>query len=742
MTIIKTPMDRRSFLKTTALAGGGLMIGFSWMASAKSPVADALPEMLADVELNGFIKIAENGVITLMAPNPEFGQNIKTSLPMLIAEDLDANWKDVVVEQAPHNAIYGRQFTGGSNGVRSMWRTCRTAGATGRRMLIEAAAQEWKVPAGEIITEASVLSHKASGKSATYGAMASKAATIPPPADVPLRAPKDFKIIGTSRKNVDGLKIVTGKPLFAMDIKRDGMLIAMITHAPAFGMKLKSVDSTAAKAMPGIKDVFTLDTYNQGFRAAMFDTVAFNDLVVVVGNSTWEVMNAKKALKIEWETAEGKVLESSDTHRAKMEEMNKTQPATARRKNGDPETAFKNAAKVIERTYTGPFLAHNTMEPMNFFAHVTADKAELVGPLQAPGAIEPTVAARIGIPADKIDFQMTRMGGGFGRRAYSHYAVEAAAISQKMNAPIKLMYTREDDMTCGIYRPHYIVTYRAALDANNNLIGFHVRGGGIPESAVSPDRFPAGAVDNYIAESWTIPSNITVGAFRAPGSNFIASAEQSFLDEVAETAGKDPVEFRLELLERARTNPVIAANQRNDYVAERYAGVIKLVKEKSNWGKSKPGVFRGMAAYFCHASYVAQVMDITMKDGQPVVEKVYCAVDCGIVVNPDAATNMGEGGIIDGIGNALFGEMTFKDGVPSKNNFNTYRMIRYKEAPKSIEVHFVPSEVEPTGLGEPFFPPTFAALANAMAKATGKRYYNQPFLNEQPPAPQRIDNSR
>jgi len=744
MTIVKTSINRRSFLKTTALAGGGLMIGFSWMASAKTPMAetlsladDVLP--LAEFELSGYIKIADNGVITLMAPNPEFGQNIKTSLPMLIAEDLDADWKNVVVEQAPHNrALYGGQFTGGSNGVRSMWRACRSAGATGRRMLMEAAAQEWKVPIEEITTETSVLSHKASGKSATYGAMASKAAAIPTPQNVPLKNVKDFKIIGTSRKNVDGIKIVTGKPLFGMDYQREGMLIAMITHAPAFGMKIKSVDSSAAKAMPGIKDVFTLDTYNQGFRPTAFDTTAFNDLVVVVGNTTWEVMNAKKALKIEWEPKEGAVVENSVDHLKKMQEM-ATKSVNAQRKDGDPETAFKNAAKIIERTYTAPFLAHNPMEPINFFAHVTADKAELAGPLQAPGAIEPTIAARIGLPADKIDFQLTRMGGGFGRRAYSHYAVEAAAISQKMNAPIKLIYTREDDMTGGIYRPHYTVTYRAALDANNNLVGFHVRGGGVPESAVSANRFPAGAVDNYLAESWTIPSNITVGAFRAPGSNFIAGAEQSFLDEVAEAAGKDPIEFRLALLERAKTNPV---GQRNDYVADRYAGVLKLVKEKSNWGKPKPGVFRGVSAYFCHATYVAQVMDITMKDNLPVIEKVYCAVDCGIVVNPDAARNMGEGGIIDGIGNALFGEMTFKDGVPTKNNFNTYRMIRYKEAPKSIDIHFVEGEVDPTGLGEPLFPPTFAALANAMYKATGQRFYSQPFINHIKPSASRIDNSK
>ncbi len=722
MTIAKKSMDRRSFMRTTALAGGGFMIGFSWMASAKTVNAVTLA---GEIELNGYIKIAANGIITLMAPNPEFGQNVKTSMPMLIAEELDVDWKNIIVEQAIHDRKYGGQFTGGSNGLRSTWRTLRTAGATGRQMLMEAAAQTWSVPITEVTTQAGVVHHKASGKSATYGQLASKASTVPAPTNVPLKNIKDFKIIGNSQKNVDGLKIVTGKPLFTIDIKQPGMLIAMITHAPAFGMKLKSFDDSAARKLPGIKDVFSIETYN-GTAPRGFNFTTFNDLVVVVGNSTWEVMNAKKALKIDWEPVAGAVLESTTDHKAKMEEMSKKQPATPQRKDGDPEIAFKNAAKVIERTYTAPFLVHNSMEPISFFANVTADKADLAGPLQAPGSIEPAIAARIGLPAEKINFQLTRMGGGFGRKAYGHYAVEAAVISQKVNAPIKLVYTREDDMTCGVYRPQYTATYRAALDADNNLIGFHVRGGGVPESAVSANRFPAGAVDNYLAESWTIPSNITVGAFRAPGSNFICSAEQSFLDEVAEAAGKDPLDFRLELLERAKSKPV---GTRNDYVADRYAGVLKLVKEKSNWGQPKPGVYRGVAAYFCHASYVAQVMDITMKDNMPVIEKVYCAVDCGIVVNPDAARNMGEGGIIDGIGNALFGEMTFKDGVPAKNNFNTYRMIRYKEAPKAIEVHFVQNDIDPTGLGEPFFPPTFAALANAIYKATKKRLYNQPFIN-------------
>jgi isoquinoline 1-oxidoreductase beta subunit len=337
--------------------------------------------------------------------------------------------------------------------------------------------------------------------------------------------------------------------------------------------------------------------------------------------------------------------------------------------------SFKKAAKVLERTYNAPFLAHNTMEPVNCFAYVTADKAELYGPTQAPDFVRNTVAARLGLPKESVHIKLPRMGGGFGLRAYGHHMVEAAVISQKLNAPIKMVYTREDDMTYGIYRPTYTATYRAALDENNNLIAFHVRGGGVPEHPIHANRFPAGAVDNYLAEGWALESNITIGAFRAPRSNFNAAAEQSFLDELAELAGKDPIDFRLELLERSKNKPV---GSNNDYDPDRYAGVLKLVREKSNWNETQPNVHRGVSAYFCHNTYVAEVLDLSMQNNKPVFEKVYAAVDCGIVINPDAAKNMGEGGIVDGIGNAMFGELTFVDGVPEKNNFDKYRMIRQK----------------------------------------------------------------
>jgi isoquinoline 1-oxidoreductase beta subunit len=322
---------------------------------------------------------------------------------------------------------------------------------------------------------------------------------------------------------------------------------------------------------------------------------------------------------------------------------------------------------------------------------------------------------------------MTRMGGGFGRRLYGNFAVEAAAISKKVGAPVKLVYSREDDMTQGTYRPAYKVTYRAALDENNDLIAFHVKGAGTHGSPVFADRFPAGAVDNYLAENFTQESNISTGAWRAPRSNFIACAEQSFLDEVAEEAGKDPIDFRLGLFDRAKENPV---GEKNDYDAARYAGVLRLVKEKSDWGSEMPGIHRGVSAYYCHNSYVAQVVDVEMVNNQPKVKKVWCAVDCGIVVNPDAALNQIEGGIVDGIGHAMYSALTFKNGSPEQNNFDKYRLIRHAEAPEEIETFFVDNGIDPTGLGEPSLPPIQAALANAMAKATGERLYTQPFINE------------
>jgi len=743
MENIKTNYSRRSFLKSSALAGGGLMISFS--VFSKFRFEDKMngfdpPDQW--YELTGYIKITPDNIIKILNPNPEFGQNVMTSLPMIVAEELEADWQKVVVEMGPHdNVKLGPQFTGGSNSMRMYWKPLREAGAAARQMLMEAAAQTWNVPVEEVTTKAGMVYHEKSGKSGKYGDFASKASALPIPKGIKLKEPKDFKIVRNSQKNVEGLKIVTGKPLFGLDYKMEGMLIAMIEHPPAFGMKLKSFDATETLKMPGIKDVFSQKLYEDGFEQGGFDTRTFNDLLVVVGTTTWEVMKARKKLKVIWEpagdtknTMSGKrevivpgELESTDAQLKKMQEY-ANKPAQQLRKDGDPETAFKNAAQIIERTYNAPFLAHNCMEPMNFFAHVTDEKALVAGPLQAPGWSEPTLAKLLNLPADKIEIQMTRMGGGFGLRAYGHYIYEAALISKKVKAPVKLVYSREDDMTYGIYRPMYTATYRAALDANKNLVAFHVKGGGIPEHAIHANRFPAGAVDNYLAEGWQIPSNITIGAFRAPRSNFNAAAEQSFLDELAEAMGKDPIDFRLELLKRAKENPV---GKNNDYNADRYAGILKLVQEKSGWNRPENKKYsRGVAAYFCHNSYAAHVVDMIMRDGEPYVERVFSAIDCGIVVNPDAATNMVQGAVVDGIGNAFYGGLTHKDGEPEQKNFHQYRIIRIHEAPKKIEVHFVQNDIDPTGLGEPPFPPVFGAVANALYKAAGKRFYQQPYSSQ------------
>src|SRR6185437_6681897 len=597
--------------------------------------------------------------------------------------------------------------------------------------------------------KAGVIYHAKSGKQGVFGDFAAKASAIPVPKDIKPKDVKTLNIVRHSQKNVEGSKIVSGKPLFGLDYKHEGMLIAMPVHPPAFGMKLKSFDASETLKMPGIKDVFTIKLYEDGFEQGAFDTRTFNVILAVVGKTTWEVMQARKKLIVEWEpsgdskdTMQGRggkrevivpgELESTEKQLEKMREY-AAKPAQLLRKDGDPETAFKNAAQIIERTYNGPFLAHNCMEPMNFFAHVTDDKALLVGPLQAPGWTQPTLAKVLKLPANKIEIQMTRMGGGFGRRAYGHYLVEAALISKQAKAPVKLIYSREDDTTYGIYRPMYTATYRAALDADKKLIAFHVKGGGIPENAVHQNRFPAGTVDNYLAEGWEIPSNITIGAFRAPRSNFAAAAEQSFLDELAEAMDKDPIDFRLELLKRAKENPV---GKNNEYDADRYAGVLKLVKEKSGWTGPKQKEFsRGVAAYFCHNSYAAHVVDMTTKGGQPYVERVFSAIDCGIIINPDAAANMVQGAVVDGIGNSLYGGLTHKDGVVQQNNFHLYRIIRMYEAPKKVEVHFVQNDIDPTGLGEPPFPPVFGAVANALYRSTGKRYYQQPFSSPQPEIP-------
>lgn len=729
MTLVKTTYNRRSFLKVSATASGGLVLGFSWLASCKPTPAEALAMPEEWFDINAFLSVGDNGVVTIMSPNPEIGQGVKTAMPMIVAEELDVDWKKVVVKQAGLDSeSFSRQVAGGSQSIRQSWDGLRMAGATARRMLMQAAADQWQVPVEELSTDAGVISHAASDRTIGYGEVASLASTVRIPDEVELKDSEDFKIIGSFVRNVDNAAIATGEPLFGMDVYREGMLIAMITHAPAFGMKLKSVDDTQARRMPGIRDVFVINTKPEGVEESWsVSNIGSPESVVVVGNTTWEVLNAKSALRIEWEV--DSALESTAGHAATLTELATAPADPPERQDGDPDGAFRQAAKTLERTYEAPFLAHNAMEPMNFFAYVTETAAEFEGPTQTPASLRSSAAAVLGLDESQVGVMMTRMGGGFGRRLYNDCGIEAALISQKTGAPVKLVYTREDDMTQGTYRPAYKVAFRAAVDAQNNLTGLQVAGAGADGGPVFPNRFPAGAIDNYKADRERQSTNITTGAWRAPRSNFMAFAEQSFLDELAELLERDPIAFRLELLKRAEDDPV---GSDNDYDPVRYAGVLKLVREKCGWGDEPQGVFRGVAAYFSHNTYVAEVVDIVMRNGKPRIQKVWCAVDCGIVVNKAGALNQVEGAIIDGIGHATYSGMTFSDGRPDQQNFDRYRLIRNAEAPDDIEVFFVDNGIDPTGLGEPALPPIAPALANALYKATGERLYRQPFVREQP----------
>jgi isoquinoline 1-oxidoreductase beta subunit len=702
-TIQKT--TRRNFMKLAAAAGGGLMLGFHWNDSEGSAMKVVTDESFASGEssFNSYLSISSDGVITIMSPNPELGQNIKTSFPMILADELDADWSQVKVLQAPlDNSKFDRQVTGGSGAVPHSWERLRKAGATARQMLVEAAARRWNVSASTLTTNQSMVLHRASGKKASYGDLATEAAAIPVPTEVKLKNPKDFKLIGTAVRNVDTHAMVTGKPLYGIDFHRDGMLLAMV-QKPAFGMKLKSVDSSAAKAMPGIVDVIT-----------------YKDNVAVVGKSTWQILKARKALKIEYE--KDGPLESTSDHDQIMKDLLDSNDAEVKRRDGDVDAAFKSAAKVIKSEYQCPFLSHTPMEPMNFFAHVREDGVELVGPTQTPDRARNDAAKFLGISPDKITLELTRLGGGFGRRLQSDYAMDAVEVSKIMKAPIKLMWTREDDMSGGHYRPAVRYRFEAALDDKGNLIAYKLRGAGINAgNCTREDNFPSGAVDNVLIESVEHKSPITTGAWRAPITNFLAYAEQSFLDEVAFAAKADPIKFRLDLLERAKRSPVGAIK----YDIDRMIAVTKLAAEKSGWG-TKKNVSQGFSVYFSHRSYVAQVAEIEMKKNNPVLKKIYGAVDCGIVVNKSGAQQMVTGGIVDGFGHAMFGRLTFKDGAPEQKNYNTYRLIRMKEVPE-VEVHFVDNGIDPTGLGEPALPPTGGAVANALFKATGKRIRSQPF---------------
>jgi isoquinoline 1-oxidoreductase beta subunit len=700
--------SRRSFMKIAATAGGGLFLGFNWTNSSALPVVVNASEVVAgSVNFNSYLSIGTDNIITIISPNPEIGQGIKTAFPMVIAEELDADWKLVKTVQGNLDpGAFERQVTGGSGAVPHSWERLRKAGATARHLLVEAAAAKWKVQTSECSTSDGKVYHKSSGKSLSYGELAEAASKLTAPKDVKLKDEKDFKLIGQSVRNVDNHNIATGKPLFGLDVYREGMLFAVIQRPKAFGLKLKSVDSAAAKAMPGIIDVVT-----------------FENSVAIVGKSTWQAQKARMALKIEYEKVAD--LESTADHSRIFKNLLDNGEATVRRKDGDVENAFKNASKVIKSEFQCPFLPHSPLEPMNFFAHVREDGVELIGPTQTPDRARGEVAKLTGLPPEKVSVEITRQGGGFGRRLSADFVVEAAHVSRLVKAPVKVVWTREDDMTGGTYRPAVRYRFEAALDKAGDMIGYKLRGVGMNAgNSTREDNFPSGAVDNLLIDSVDHKSPITTGPWRAPITNFLAYAEQSFLDEVAEAAGKDPIQFRLELLEKAKKAPAGEVK----YDIDRMIAVIKLAAEKSNWGKKK-GVHQGFSVYFSHRSYVAQVGEVVIEKGKPVLKNVIAAVDCGIVINQSGSLQQVRGGVVDGLGHAMYGNMTFKDGTPDQSNFNGFRLIRMNEIPE-VDVHFVDNGISPTGLGEPALPPTGGAVANAFYKATKQRLRNQPFIEE------------
>ncbi|WP_299551155.1 molybdopterin cofactor-binding domain-containing protein [Seonamhaeicola sp.] len=720
--------SRRSFLKTSALASGGMLIGFNLFNACKQDVK--MPIDLSQLnynDFNAFIKISEEGKVTIFAPNPEIGQGVKTSMPMLIAEELDVLWDDVYVVQAPLDTEnYTRQLAGGSQSLRQGWEPLRQTGATAKQMLVNAAAARWGIEASECTAKQGVITNP-NGETLGYGDVVLEAAQLEVPEEVTLKDPKDFTIIGQKTANVDIDKIVTGKPLFGLDYKEEGMVYACVLRPPAFGQVLDTYDETAAKAIPGVIDVITIGektrAHLEGDNRSWTAQISPSDKIVVIAKTTWDAIKGKKAIKAVWK--QDSEAETTEFHDEQLMQILDGKKFRTRRKDGDVKKAFAQADKVLERTYESPFLPHNTMEPMNFFANVTPEKVHLVGPVQTPEDAAKTVSDMLGRDLKDIHVEMTRMGGGFGRRLYGDFVYEAAEISNKIKKPVKMVSTREDDMATGVYRP--AIKYRIAASIKDGKItGYHLKEAAINGNmyGLIPNFFPAGAIANYQVDTANYKSNITTGAWRAPYTNFLASAEQSFFDELAEELGVDRVQLHMDLLENVKNNP----EPKIEYSPERLQGVLKLAVEKSNWGKTSGEIYQGLAVYYCHNTHVAEVADVVMTNGVPVVKKVTCAVDCGIVVNPLGAMNQVKGGIIDGIGHTMYGELTFNNGEPQSNNFNTYQLIRMGQTPK-VDVHFVKNDIAPTGLGEPTLPPVGGAVANAIYKATGQRLTKQPYMN-------------
>ena len=735
--------QRRDFLRQSSMLSGGLVLGSFWTQGAQAEQSIAKPQATstaASFKPSAFIHIADNGKVTLVSKQPEIGQGIKTSLPMVIAEELEVNWKDVVIVQADLNPIYGDQFAGGSLSTPMNYNEFLKLGAAARTMLIQAAAATWNVPAAECYAEKSFVFHKPSKRQLSYASLVGKAASLPVPeaSSIVLKKPSEYKLLGTRIGGVDNAAVVSGKPLFGIDVKLPGMLYAVYEKCPAFGGKVVSANLDAIKALPGVKDAFILE-----------GTANLNGLmpgVAIIAESTWSAFSARKQLKVQWD--EGSVAnESWDDFAARAQSLSKQAGTISLRKDGDVNAAIANAAKVVEAKYVYPFISHASIEPQNCTAWFKPEQGtlELWAPTQNPAAGQNIVNTVLKIPKEKITLHMTRSGGGFGRRLSADYIIEAAAIAQKVNAPVKLTWSREDDMRHDHYRAGGFHFLRGAVDKNGKLSAWHnhfvtfanriTRDGKSilqPGSggSLSGDEFPGRWVENCLLEQTPLECGIPMGPWRAPGSNVFAWVFHSFIDELAHAAGRDPLEFRLEIL--GDKDMMQGTGERGQpYNVARMRNVLKEVAAKSGWGKRKfpKGQGQGIAFHFSHRGYIAEVAEVTVsKEGQVKVDRVVVVTDIGSqIVNLSGAENQVQGSVIDGISTLMFPELDFQRGRTVQSNFDQYSLLRMPDSPTKIDVHFLKSDYPVTGLGEPAFPPLAPAVCNAIYAATGKRVRQLPL---------------
>jgi isoquinoline 1-oxidoreductase beta subunit len=732
-------LDRRSFLKVSAAGVGGVLIGLYMEPEATAQNRGGPPP-----DPHTYIKIAADGTVTIVAKNPELGQGIKTMLPMLIADELDAEWKSVKIEQADFDdSKYAGQIAGGSTATPTNWLPMRQAGAAGRMLLITAAAQTWGVPESECTTSSSRVYHQASNRSLGYGELAAKMAALPMPAlnTLKLKDPADFKIIGVSQTQRELPNILTGKPIFGIDVVVPGMQYAVFEKCGVFGGKVMSSNIEDIKKLPGVKNAFVVE------RPAVTDPVIPGDPglengIAILAETWWHAQSARKKLQVTWDEGP-RAKGSSVAYAQRAQELNQQAPQRTIRKDGDPDAAMTSAAKVVEAAYSYPFIAHAPLEPQNCTAHFQDGKCEIWTNSQIPGSGRRLASQVLGIPESAITLHMVRGGGGFGRRLTNDYVAEAAYISKQAGAPVKLLWSREDDMAHDYYRPGGFQFLKAGLDANGKITAWHNHfisyGDGdrfVSAGAMGPTEFPQRFIPNYHLQASVQPLCIRTGSLRAPSSNAFAFVIQSFIDELAHAAGKDPVEFRLALLDSAISGEVgVDDRGRPGINAGRMKGVVQLVAEKSGWGKRTlpKGTAMGVAFHYSHLGYFAEVAEVTVDAANKVkVNKIWVAADVGShIINPSAAENIIQGGIIDGLSELMDQQITVENGSVVETNYHQHKMVRLAQAPPEIEVHYLKTANTPTGLGEPALPPVLPAVANAIFAATGKRVRSLPIAKSE-----------